>query len=515
MRLFFKCSVFIIFFKIICPLSAQEYQEQVIPGELPDPSIIEVEDVYYAVGSSNDWGPIYPIYKSTDLKKWSFLTYVFDEKPDWTISSYWAPELFYYKDTFYCYYTARRTDGTSMIGVATTENIDQGFTDKGPLLEWGDEAIDPFVYNENGRLYLTWKAYGLTPDKPIQILGSELSDDGLRVKGNHFKILTADEDIWEKGGIEGQSIIKKGDYLYMFYAGNACCGKGCDYQVGIARSKTMKGPWEKYKNNPILTGNERWKCPGHGTPIETKGHYYYLYHAYPAYGFPYMGRSAILSELVWDDNLGWPTFKQYNEKSDLLGPLKENISDDFSSQELGHWWRYDIPNSGMDVKIQGGQLTLTESDSNNKTNNFFIGVNPEYADFTIKTKISLNNKSQKGLSIYVTKDNSLGIGVVKNELILWKIKEGEFMKLNQLVIDDGKEVYLKGKVFRGHRVEFFYKQGNGDKWKLIKNPMDKSNQIIGHNLSWWSWGIKAGLYLKANGIGGNRAVFDEFSIEYL
>ena len=69
------------------PKQASE-QRNLIPGELPDPSIIEVDGTYYMTGSSNDWGPIYPIYQSKDLKNWSFVTYVFAEKPSWTINSF-------------------------------------------------------------------------------------------------------------------------------------------------------------------------------------------------------------------------------------------------------------------------------------------------------------------------------------------------------------------------------------------------------------------------------------------
>ena len=207
MRLILSLFILAVLSSSAC-VTAQKLQRQVIPAELPDPSVIAVNGVYYASGSSNDWGPLFPIYKSTDLQEWSFVTYVFNKAPAWTTSSYWAPELFYLNGTFYCYYTARRTDGTSCIGVATTRNISEGFQDKGVLIEWGNEAIDAFVYNEDGTLFVTWKAYGLTKGKTIQILGSELAPDGLSLKGNAFEVVTADKNSWEAGGIEGQCIVK-------------------------------------------------------------------------------------------------------------------------------------------------------------------------------------------------------------------------------------------------------------------------------------------------------------------
>src|SRR3546814_240560 len=181
---------------------------------------------------------------------------------------------------FYCYYTDRNKEGVSCIGVATATSLEEGFQDHGPLIEWGSEAIDAFVYKEEGTLFITWKAYGLDPDKPIQILGSKLSKDGLSLTGEGFNLLTAEINNWERGGIEGQCIVEHDGYLYLFYSGNACCGKDCDYQVGVARAKKMEGPWEKFKQNPILASNSHWKCPGHGTAVESGGQWYYLYHAY-------------------------------------------------------------------------------------------------------------------------------------------------------------------------------------------------------------------------------------------
>ena len=114
----------------------------------------------------------------------------------------------------YCYYAARRkSDNTSYIGVATAQGTSLQFTDHGPLVEHGTEAIDAFVFDDDGQLYLTWKAYGLD-SRPIELLGSRLSDDGLRLEGEPFSLLKDDEGI----GLEGQYHFKKGDD-YCNYSG--------------------------------------------------------------------------------------------------------------------------------------------------------------------------------------------------------------------------------------------------------------------------------------------------------
>ncbi|HTF17112.1 MAG TPA: family 43 glycosylhydrolase [Chryseolinea sp.] len=494
-------------------LTAQNLQRQVIPGELPDPSVIEVDGVYYASGSSNDWGPVYPIYKSTDLKEWSFVTYVFNKTPAWTISSYWAPELFYHNGTFYCYYTARRTDGISCIGVATTRNISEGFRDRGVLIEWGNEAIDAFVYNEDGALYITWKAYGLTQGKPIQILGSELTPDGLSLKGKAFEILTAEKSSWEAGGIEGQCVVKDSTYLYMLYSGNSCCGGKCDYKVGVARAKTMKGPWEKYPGNPLIESNDTWKCPGHGTALRTAKGWYYLYHAYNVHGFPYLGRSTLLSTMHWGRE-GWPEFGIDSASTDRT-IIKNNIRDHFTSRTLEKWWRYDVVSYTLKTQLKEGKLFLTEVEREQKnTIGSFIGISPDYAYFTMTTAISGSNEALKGLTIYATNANAVGIGVRGKSLIAWKVKDGEFIELNNVVLDHAEKVYLKANVLEGHLVEFHY-SNDGKEWRPVVNHKEGTRSVVGDNLAWWSWGIKAGLFVKGDAVSGDReAAFDSFTLNY-
>ena len=183
----------------------------VIPGDFADPSVIRVGDTYYATGTSSEWAPHYPLFTSSDLIHWKQLGYIFHKTPSWASSSFWAPELFYYNDTYYVYYIARKkADGISCIGVATSKDPAQDFTDHGIVVEFGKEAIDPFIIKENGKLYITFKAYGLN-DRPIELLGYQLTDDGLKTEGEPFMLLRDDE----KKGLEGQCIVKRNNYYYM------------------------------------------------------------------------------------------------------------------------------------------------------------------------------------------------------------------------------------------------------------------------------------------------------------
>ncbi|MFI2743661.1 family 43 glycosylhydrolase [Zhouia sp. PK063] len=512
--------VFYVLFGLVfltsCSPSAEEkhiFQQQVIPGELPDPSVIKVDGVYYATGSSNNWGPYFPIYKSSNLQQWQFIGYVFNKAPEWTINSYWAPELYYTNGTFYCYYTARRKDGVSCIGVATTKDITKGFQDHGVIVDWGSEAIDPFVYIEDKTPYITWKAYGLDKDKPIQILGAELSADMLKIKGDAFTLVTAEPNIWEKGGIEGQSIIKHGDDLYMFYSGNACCGGGCDYMVGAARAKSIKGPWEKLESNPILKGNAVWKCTGHGTPVSDGITTYYLYHAYNDKGFPNLGRSALLSEVFWDDKTGWPSFKTSYQDIDST-KIKNDITDHFKGTELQPWWHFDVVNQNYDATIRNNELTLAEkiTDSSMITGTG-IFVDPEAANFTFQTAVTSKNDALKGLILYVNDANSIGLGGLNDSLQAFKVVNGIKEIIHTQKIDNQSILYLKAVVKNAKQITFSYSTDK-QKWFTIKDDTD--NEIInGDHLAFWSWGMKVGLFIKSFKTSEtHQATFKDFEITY-
>ena len=82
----------------------------VLPGDRPDPSIIKIDGVYWAAATSNEWSPLFPIFKSKDMQNWELVNYVFPGgAPEWALNNFWAPELSYdeKQKKVYLYYTAR------------------------------------------------------------------------------------------------------------------------------------------------------------------------------------------------------------------------------------------------------------------------------------------------------------------------------------------------------------------------------------------------------------------------
>lgn len=213
------CLLFCFSAAIAAQTPVQTYKNPVIPHDFPDPTVIRVGEDYYAAGTTSDLAPGYPIYHSRDLVNWERIGAIFNDPPAWIKGDCWAPELYYHNGTFFAYYTARKkSDNISCIGVATTKDITKGFEDKGPLIEWGSEAIDAFVFkDDDGKLYITWKAYGLDPSRPIEILASELADDGLTLVGEHFTLTDHDKG-WRGNGDEGQVLLKRNGYYHHFYS---------------------------------------------------------------------------------------------------------------------------------------------------------------------------------------------------------------------------------------------------------------------------------------------------------
>lgn len=481
-------------------LTTKRRQEvPVIPGDFADPSIIRRGNVYYATGTSSEWAPHFPVFRSTDLFNWKQTGFVFTETPSWAAASFWAPELFYRKGTYYLYYVARKKkDGISCIGVATSKDPEKGFTDRGILLEFGKEAIDPFVIEEEGRLYMTWKAYGLD-QRPIEILGAQMSADGLKVVGEPFLLLRDDK----KEGLEGQSLVKRDGYYYLFYSPGACCGRGCSYKTEVARATSLKGPYTKFEANPILSETEDWKCSGHGTLVTSKeGKDYFIYHAYSKTADVFTGRQGMLGEVVWNTATGWPAIQPVGEKA----RRKKIFRDDFSNTKLSISWQWDFRHAKPEWKIEKGTLYLSGHATSNNPTGTVLTVRPIASNYEMKTEIVNQNTSLKGLTLYGDAGQSVGIGVKENSIQLWEVKEGKQSVLKEATVSGNGPVQLKIGVKNGSQLRFFWSEV-GKPWKELSI---NGAYYDGNFLPPWDRSPRPGLLQN----GTAPATFGYFEIKY-
>ena len=502
-------SAGLLLFSLLSYSQESAYRNPVIAGDFPDPTVIRVGDTYYAAGSSSEWAPPYRLYESKDLVNWTYLGALFKEMPSWTMGSYWAPELFYRNGTYYAYYTARRrSDRKSFIGVATTRDIRQGFTDHGILVEWTNEAIDAFVNELDGRLYISWKAYGLDRRKNIEILGSELTDDGLKLKGEVFSILKADTEGWEAGGMEGQCLVKHGDYIYMFYAGNSCCGAGCRYQTGVARARSIRGPWEKYAGNPILHGGGQWRCSGHGTVVTTPDdRYFFLYHAYHTATSIYTGRQGMLDEIMWDAATGWPLFRygtipSVQAAAPCAGTVQQPVADfidRFDSDALGNEWIWDVSQNKPSYHIADGKLHI---DGNDSPTGMFLGLRSRMDSYTLQATVE-KGATPSGISIYGSKDQAAGLSRIGNVLELWQVDRGVRSTLATAELSESTESVLFLETRFGQYCQFGFIGKDGQK-------QHTGTLMHINRLPQWDRPPMIGIHAGGNGNG----VFSSVSVLY-
>lgn len=429
MRRLIALMTAVMFCSVVAAQMPTTYLNPVIKGDVPDPSMVYFKGVYYAAGTSSEWAPHYPIFKSQDLVNWEPCGHIFAKKPEWTKSSFWAPELYVHNGKVYAYYTARRaSDNISCIGVAVAEDPEKGFVDYGPVVEFGREAIDAFVLEDNGELYISWKAYGLDK-RPIELLASKLSADGLELEGEPFSLLVDDE----QQGMEGQHWMKLGDYYYIVYAVKGCCGPGSDYEVAVARSKSLRGPYEKYSGNPILKGDGPVQSIGHGTIAQMPdGRMYYLCHAYlSGVGF-YAGRQPFLQEIALGED-GWLHFVEGN-KAKIEHPLPSTVKDyvwkerefkdDFSAKKLRSEWSWNYIGNDVKTSIKRGRLSLSGKSLDDSSVGTVLALRPEAPDFYFKTVVTNRNDSWKGIVFYGDEHNLMTLGCKGDKIILKKVKDG-------------------------------------------------------------------------------------------
>lgn len=486
-----------------------EIPNPVVPGDFADPSVIRVGDQYYAVGTSSEWAPHFPVFKSNDLINWKQAGYIFEKAPSWTSSSFWAPEFFYHNNTYYLYYVAKRkTDGMSCIGVATSNTPDGEFVDHGVLFTHGKEAIDPFIVNDKGQLYITFKAYGLD-DRPIELMAYKLSSDGLKVLGEPVSLLKDDQ----RQLMEGQSLIKRGDYYYMFYSAGACCGAKCGYNVKVARAKSLLGPYQRYDANPILEDGEEWVCPGHGTVVETPDkRYYYMYHAYNKENSIYTGREGMLDEILWNEETDWPYFKNKApsaKKNDLASDSKYRIADNFTSSKPSQFWQWDFRHAEPNINVKNGNLYLSGKPVNKNPSGTALTVRPFSGDYQFESEIVNSNSAVKGLVLYGDASQAVGIGVQNDRVLVWEVKDSKRNLLNVEIIGAKDTVRLKMEVDDGYQCKFFYALKGGD-WKELKPKA--ATFYDGSFLPQWDRSPRIGLI--HSGALGQPAAFSYFKVDY-
>lgn len=465
--------------------SAATYMNPVIAGDYPDPSIIRVGADYWATATSSEWGPEFPILHSRDLVNWTVAGAVFAHRPEWATGNFWAPEISDYRGRFFVYYVGHKRDGPLCVGVATANNPAGPYADRGPVVCQDDGAIDPVpVTDESGRRFLVWKEDGNSRNQPTPIWAQQLTEDGTRLIGEK-KELIRNTAPWEAQLVEGPYILRQGGWFYLFYSGNACCGRECNYALGVARSRRLLGPWEKDPANPILRGNETWKCPGHGSIVrDQRGRTFLLYHAYSVRDSVFPGRQAMLDEVTWQPD-GWPSINGGHgpslQHSAPLGvaerlAMKYRFFDDFRERRLLPGWQWPQNNEpSISFSRTGHGISLAARGAMaDSTLGAVIARSSTLDDYVATAAIdgaSAREGARPGLGAYGDSENAIGMFLDGAKVIVYRREKNQQKTVAEEAAPRSAVVYLR-MVARGGRHFSFAVSGDDRTWTEVGGDED-------------------------------------------
>jgi len=425
----------------------RSFDNPVLAGDRPDPTVVKIGKYYYASATSNEWAPLFPIFKSTDLVNWELVNYIFpDGAPDWAKNNFWAPELSYDEEQgkIYAYYTARDKDSNRLsVAVASAESPESKFTDHGPLVAQEYGSIDAFeTRDENGKIYVLWKEDGNSKGQKTPIWAQEINENRTELIGEKHELFRNDQP-WEGGLVEGVAIFQKNGYFYATYSARGCCEITCDYVTGVARSKSLLGPWEKYDMNPVLKDNENWKCAGHGTVVEKDGELWMLYHAYNTEGSVYVGRQGVLEKIEWTAD-GWPILA--NNAGYERSKASLAFTDSFKKR-LDPVWQWRVT---QDIQYETGKKGLKlQASEENETLGTLLVQGTKSLDYQYEAMVVPDGEAAAGLAVIGGANNGfgapvagMGISVRGDQLVLWETINQKTKEIATQKIPANKEVKL-------------------------------------------------------------------------
>lgn len=280
-----------------------KYQNPIIRGMYPDPSVCRGEDKYYMVCSSFQFFPGVPLFESTDMINWkqigNCITRPSQIKLDNVRSSggIFAPTIRYHQGRFYMVTT---NDSFSENFYIYTDDIYGEWSE--PIVVEQD-GIDPSLFFDNGKCYFISNGSDEKGVGSVQMCEIDIATG---------KKLTESKILWQGTGgrfLEAPHIYRFGEYYYLLEAEG---GTEYGHMVNYARSKSVWGPYEPYQNNPVLTNRNLGGYPiqaaGHGDIIEDKkGNWWFVHLAFRQidkwFTFHHLGREVCLVPMKWrEDN---------------------------------------------------------------------------------------------------------------------------------------------------------------------------------------------------------------------
>lgn len=465
----------------------------VVAGDLPDPSAIFDSGQHVAVVTANGWAPSMRIFTSPDLNTWRLRGQVFVRPPKWAKVNFWAPELTKLANGRYAvYYSARsrrKGDRWFCIGMATANAATGPYRDLGKPLRCGKYgSIDPYpTRDEDGKPYLLFKDDGNAFKRPTHIYAQPLSADGKRVSGTPKELLRNRPKSWEGQVVEAPNIVRVGDYFQLVYAGGLFGGtKGCDYAIGVARSRKLLGPYERFPGNPIIKGGNGWKCPGHASVYpDASGNLHALYGAYREGKGVIAGRQMIAEPAAIGAD-GWLKIGDNTRGGTggtppLFAPGAASLAfkDDFRKLDPNWEWPFMrrpgiVTGSGLQLRgASQGKSRLDAGVLARRTST------PNYTATALLDRKALRGAAQGGIASYRNEFEAIGVSVGRTQMTVWQRDRGKLKLLVTTKAPQANVVHLR-MIGRGDSFRF-QSSTDGVTWKTvgrtIRGPIEESARV--------------------------------------
>jgi xylan 1,4-beta-xylosidase len=507
------------------------FQNPILSGFYPDPSICRVGEDYYLVNSSFAYFPGVPIFHSRDLVNWVQIGHILDRSSQLDLTGaeqsagIFAPTIRYNNGVFYMI-TTNVTSGGNFIVTATKP--------EGPWSEpyYLEDApgIDPSLFfDDDGRAYYVGTRPAPEGERYFgnwEVWMSELDLSTMKLKGEKYSLWRGSmvDVVWP----EGPHIYKIGKYYYLMIAEG---GTGHNHAITIARSEEITGPYIGNPCNPILTHRHLGKSypianVGHGDIVQTQnGEWWMVLLASRPYGGYYrnLGRETFLIPFKWEDE--WPLISEGHISDTYEVPnlpkfktISKLSCDNFDSSILNYSWNfvrvpkekfYSLIERQGHLRIKLQPQTLTE-----------LGDSPallcrrqEHISFSTSVSMEftpMNEGECAGIVLYQNhKYNYRFEYALVNEqkvLRLIKCKDGiEEIKSQKLI--DSNKIYLK---IDAHEQDYdFYFSSDFVNFEILAENIDGS--MLSTDVAGGFVGTCIGLYATSNGnISNNHVDFDWF-----
>jgi alpha-N-arabinofuranosidase len=415
------------------------YQNPILPGFYPDPSVCRAGDDYYLVNSSFEYFPGVPIFHSRDLVHWRQIGHVLTRESQLPLkrarasAGVYAPTIRYHDGTFYMV-----TTNVSGVGNFYCTATDPA----GPwseMIRLDREGIDPSLFfdDDDTAYYIRHVGGG---DGYIGL-------QQLDVKAG--KLVGEMKEIWRgTGGVwpEGPHLYKQdGKYFVMIAEG----GTSYEHAVTIARSDSPWGPYEACPHNPLLTHRGQRDRPlqalGHADLVETPAGWWAVCLGIRPQGgaFHHLGRETMLAPVQWGDD-GWPTMgKDGRLDVEMPAPALPSHAwpetpsrDEFDGEKLDFAWNFLRNPHDEDwsltarpgfLRLNGSAVTMSDQDSP-----AFIGRRQPGLGGFVRAKLEFDpqhENEEAGLVIRGNDANHVDFGVTlhdgKRQVFLRRVVKGE------------------------------------------------------------------------------------------